>query len=783
MGKRTKKIEPSVNTTTYVIEKSPSIKWWHKIVPPVLLSGITAAFYYPSLKYPFQFDDLANITKKFNIRFYDALSNWWTNRRWMGEWLNRMNFELGRFEPYYYRLTNLVVHILTGLFVFFLILEGCSRLKKNSFLSRHALAISTATSALFLLHPVQTQAVSYVIQARLEGLATLFVVATLFFILKGFQSQNPFVRYFLLFVSLFLGFISCGTKEIAIVSPFLAILLDWFLISEQSWDSFKSRIWFHAIFSTVIFITFIHYLTPYFISNIVTLQTSTTNNRGNVLTGSATDLIQPFQFLFSNFKVVLHYLYIFIWPFGLSVEYDWKLSESIFSPDSFFPLIALLTILFFAVLSFVKNKFAFFGFGIIWFLISIAPRSSIIPSPELICDYKTYLSSIGWLFVISTSFVAFISFIVDKIKLVSLNKTQLQLATILVLALPIGCGSMVRNTVWSSSVAFWQDIVDKAPLKARGHNNLGVAMSEEQGKYKEAIPYYLEAIRLDRFYSDPWSNLAVAYSAVGDIDRAIASSQQAIKILPYYPEAYNNLGTLLIKKKDYDLAEKSLKRALVLRPYYGKAFYNLGRLYLDQNKPELAWEHFKKATEGDLDTKEGFYTLGQMSLKLKKYDAAADAFEKTLQFGQGTLSQDSEMNILFSLANSYFMLKKYDKAERVFEVLCSKNPNDHRYWYNLGETYYSDNKFDKAHTIFKRLVEPPFNMAQANIRLANALEKLDKLDEAKNVFEKFAKIDGIPADMKDLAKKEVGRLTIQKKINSGNCTLTMKDLKKVFGKA
>ena len=194
------------------IEGQQKIPIWYKIFPPALLSAITAAFYYPSLKYPFQFDDLANITKKFDIRFADPLANWWRHRRWMGEWLNRVNYDWGRFDPFYYRATNLVIHILAGLFVFFLVLEGCSRLKKSPFLSKYALAIATTTATLFMLHPVQTQSVSYVIQARLEGLATLFVVGALLLILKGFQVQNKFLKYFLLALSLVVGLVSCGNS-------------------------------------------------------------------------------------------------------------------------------------------------------------------------------------------------------------------------------------------------------------------------------------------------------------------------------------------------------------------------------------------------------------------------------------------------------------------------------------------------------------------------------------------------------------------------------------------
>jgi len=769
-------------TDTSATDTSATIKltFWHKFLPPMILSLITTVFYNASLKYPFQFDDLANITKKFDIRFSDPLSQWWKNRRWMGEWLNRMNFDIGRFEPFYYRLTNLILHISIGILVFFLVLEGCAYLKKQPFFAKHALAIATATAALFMLHPVQTQAVSYVIQARLEGLATLFVLTTLLLMLKAFQVKSNVLKYMLLALSLVVGFLSCGTKEIAIVSPLLAVLVDWFFLAEGDWASFKSRLWFHALFSFVIFATFVHYLSPKFISDAVQLKIVSGNNKGNILTEHAHDIIKSSHYFISSFKVILHYLLMFLWPAVISVEYDWKLSDGFFAPDAFFPFIILAALVSLAIYSFLKKRYSFFGFGFLWFLVCVAPRSSIIPSPELICDYKTYLPSIGWLFVLATVFVAITSFFMKKLKTIPMITYSLipQIAVIILFAMPLGYAAMSRNTVWSSSVEFWKDISKKAPNKARGHNNLGVALSEA-GKFEEAIPCYLEAIRLDRHYSDPWSNLAVAYSVKNETNRAISALKQAIKICPNYPEAYNNLGTLMIKKKNYEAAEKILRIAVKIRPHYGKAYFNLGRLYMDQKKPDLAWQHFKKATEGDLDTTEGFYTLGQISLKMKKYDKAAEAFQASLN--RSNPSNIKHRNqISFNLANAYFMDKKLKKALPIFERLCKEEPTDHRYLYNLAETLYSKKEFVKAGKIFGRLASVPFGLAQANFRYANCLEKENRLDDARKALILLMQAKQIPEKMKTMVRREIGRIAIQQKINKGNCTLTMKDLRKAF---
>ncbi|MBL4588321.1 tetratricopeptide repeat protein [Candidatus Babeliales bacterium] len=599
---------------------SKYIGWIHLTLVPAFITILTIVFYHPSLVYPFQFDDLANITKKFDIRFFDPYKQIMCNSRWLGEWLNKLNYQVGGFNPWYYRVCNVSIHIITGFLVFMFIYAICKKSEENSLLQKRATWIAQLTMVLFLLHPVQTQTVSYVIQARLEGLATLFVMMIANLFLAAYSVRSMAARGFLLALAILLGFISCGTKEIVIVAPFLIMAVDWFFLSKMEWSLFKQRIWFHVLFTAVIILSLLYYLKPKFFFDVLGLKVTMPNNRGNILTDNAMDMIKPFHYLISEFKVILHYLWVFIWPFGMSVEYDWKLSSSFFAPDSFLPFLFLSSIGGMIGYLLKEKKLPAVSFGLLWFFIAIAPRSTLIPSPELICDYKTYLASVGWLFLLSVGIIwladsAFQKFFENK-KLFSLENHAGQMVFISFCALTLGWSSMERNLVWKSAIEFWQDIVVKAPKKARAHNNLGVALSED-GRFDEAIPCYLQAIRLDAVYSDPWSNIAVAYSVKDDDDKAISALQEAIRIFPNYAEAYNNLGTLYIKKKEFEQAGKMLHHAIALRGHYGKAWFNLGRMHLEQNKPEEAWAYFDNATKGDLDTSEGYHVLGQISMQVK----------------------------------------------------------------------------------------------------------------------------------------------------------------------
>ncbi len=751
---------------------------FEKYLPPFILSIITALFYWPSLNYPFQFDDLANISKKFAIRNDNPLGRMFSNSRWMADWLNRINFEMARFEPFYYRLFNIIIHITAGILLFYLISTLLKMLDKKNFLFKNHTLISFMTAGLFLLHPVQTQTISYVIQARLEGLASMFVLAILLVLINALTTKNTILKIILFGFAGILSVLSFGTKEIVVIIPLLLVLCDWFFISKNNWKSFKTRIVYHIGFAIFFYLLFFsRFMNFSFFTRAISLNMTTANNRGNILTTHAQNVIKPLEFLVSEFKVILHYLLMFIWPSIISVEYDWKLSSSFFAADSFFPFLILALILYTALYTTIKKKYSFIGFGLLWFFITIAPRTTIIPSPELLCDYKTYLASVGWLFIIATAIVYISKYLFNALK----NNFKLKYSSIIQLTiltlflLPIGAGTYFRNTVWRTSVEFWADIVKKAPLKARGHNNYGVSLSEA-GNIDKAIVHYKRAISLDKYYSDPLSNLAVAYSMKNEIDQAINALRMALSINPNYPEAFNNIGTLFLKKKEYDNAEQALNNAIKLRPYYGKAHYNKGRLYMDKGDKETAWTFFKKATEGDLDTPEGFYTLGQLSINLQKFDEAINAFENIIKRGV------QNPGVFFNLANSYYMLKQYDKAKAIYTNLIKTNPQESKYIYNLAETYFMNNETEQALELFKKVTKMPNSVAQSHLRIATCLEKLNKYNEANKYLELLLKTKASD-DFKQAVQNQKAQMELQHKVAMGNGNIKMSELKKILAKA
>ena len=527
---------------------------------------ITIITYFPTRHFPFNFDDLGNIIEKFNIRTFSVWEKIFTNRRWFGEWLNALIFQFDGFTPQYYRLCNIAIHLLAGTLVYLLIRWACRQSSTESVLARQRHTITLLTTALFLLHPVQTQTISYAIQGKLEGAASVLILLSLYSMVNALTQKGFFARVLCTVLGIASGVVACGTKEIAIVAPALLVLLDWFFIATTV-EQHQKRLWWHVIYSAAIGLIMVYYFKPSFLLTIFQFKTALPNNRGNTLTAVSTGTITPYFYCISQFKVLVHYLAMFLWPFGISVEYDWKLCSSLFALDAYAPLMLLSLMVWFVLRKKYRTSAPHLLFATLVFA-TMAPRKA--SSPLRACDYKTYLASVGWLFIIAVGIIQGVEYLLAR-QVFHITHRAAYYSLLCCSTLGLATATYQRNQVWKSGEAFWFDVICKAPYKARAHNNYGVELVKtanqlsREGKkaqanalYARAITSYQQALLIEPYYADAYSNLSVAYTVLNDLDKAIEVATRAITLFPNYPEAHINLGTQYLEK-EYALAKSTLK--------------------------------------------------------------------------------------------------------------------------------------------------------------------------------------------------------------------------------
>lgn len=738
--KQSKKIViPDFRWLTY---KPTTLFGW--LLPPLILGCITFIFYYPSLNYNFQFDDIANIKKYYSIRLGSLQNLFFVNPRWISFWLNSIIYSFVEFKPFLYRLINVLFHISGGILVFFIINNALARRKDVNFFTQNTYYIALMTAGLYMLHPVQTQTVSYVIQGQLEGLAGLCILILTYLFLKLTQATTPITYTFYTIALFAIASFSCGTKEIAIVSPFLLFLTDWFFVAQGDKENIKKRWKIHVIISLIVWGTYLYFLSPTFFGNLFSLNMVAHNNIGNILTHDPKEKILPLHYFISQFKVILHYIYMYIWPFNICVEYDWKLVKSFFSPDCLLPLFILLSIFSYIIFLLAKDRINIIAFASLWFFIVIAPRSSIIPSSELLTDYKTYCASFAILFLLASGILTLLQNIVFIFSRYFLLRPtiKMQQALCFTLLLPVGYAAYERNTVWRSGLDFWGNIIKNAPEKARAYNNYAVALSELK-KFEEAIPFYKKAIKMDEKYPDPWNNIAVSYSVLGQLDLAIAALRQSLKIQPHYPEGYNNLATFLMQKQQYDQADKMLDVALKLRTTYGKALFNKGKIRMEQGQLEEAFPYFKKAClEADLDNEPGFKIYANVSLKLQKADDAILAYKRLLQYNP----QASDYH--FGLGNAFYLAERFKEAIESYKKTVHFASKNERAWYNLGETYLKDSNPTQALNCFTKTLELNPTLLNAQVRVATCYNELGQTQKGCKILQTLLEKQNITADIR-----------------------------------
>lgn len=717
-------------------------------LPAFIISLITFLCYLPSIRYDFVFDDLASITQHFNIRHNTFFKLFFSGTRWITYWLNAIYYSIARFNPLPYRMGNILIHITTGCIILFVTEKLLATSKKGSFFFESRFFIAILTALLFLLHPVQTQTVSYVIQGQLEGtalLCTMAIILCFIFYKKELALIQRIQKFFFMFI---VAILACGTKEITIIIPTLLVLVDWFFFAKGKFKELMKDKLAHGAIALCIGSIYLYFLKPTFFLKVLGLQMKAPNNLGNIITRHASEQITAYHYLISQFKVIIHYIKIFFWPFNMSVEYDWKLTNSFFSLECLIPLFLLFGI-WYGIYRIIKvDKTNPLAFALCWFFIAILPRASIVPSSELIVDYKTYSASFGIFLIIASALVYFFIALKEKISATLQLPYGLYHAFFLtLLVIPLGISTIERNKVWRSSVDFWENMIQNAPNKARVQNNYGVELSLKLGKYNEAIPYFEKAIEMDPFYRDAYNNLAVAYGFTQQIDLAIETLYKTIDLNQYYPEAYNNLASFLIERKRFDEALNMLERAIALNPTYGKAHYNKGRAYFDQENFEESYIHFKNAClNADLDNEIGFAGFAKASMALHRFEDAIFACKKIIAL------QPTNNQAYFMLGNAYYMSKRYDAAIAVYTQLIERNPNDNRVWFNLGESYLQLNQPQEALASFDEVTFTMQLMPQLYLKKITCYKKLGQNEKAAQLTEELCSNKIIPDDLRLEAK-------------------------------
>jgi len=565
----------------------------------IILCIVAFLAYGHILHAPFQFDDLGILIGNPNIESIPHFFKTWQKleRKALTFLTFALNYQIGKHDPFGYHLVNVLLHTTTAIFLFYIILRLLSTAGWNcSILPQERRWFALCASLIFLIHPLQTQSVTYIWQ-RSEVLSGFFYLLSYLFYLKG-RVQKKLVYYFLAALIFYIGIFAKGT----IVSlPVLVVLTEFYFFGTKQSRKIIGWMSFTFVLTFFVSVLFPHpfriFLEKFHLGFLV-------RNYEEM----------KVDYFWTQFKALMVYIRLCFLPINQNVDYyfpivrpwpDWKVALS---------FLALIFIFTMAVRLYCSNRLM--SFGIFWFFIYLMPTSMMYLLVDLIFEHRVYISMAGFgIFLMTFLFT-------------SINDIRWRYSVMIVIFLSLGTLTILRNNLWRSPVALMEDTIKKSPLNPRPYLNLGTYYYR-QGELDKAAIYYEKAIALKPFYIELYNNLGLIYRDKGERDRARTMFEKTISTNDKFVLGYLNLAYTYMDEGNLSKAEELLERALSIEKS-DKVYTALGFLHFSKRDYGQAQDYFFQAMEFNPNNPKAFYGAGNVFFARRYYKDAIQMYQKTL---------------------------------------------------------------------------------------------------------------------------------------------------------
>jgi len=501
-----------------------------------------------------------------------------------------LNWHYGRDDVTGYHAVNIVIHILTAFFLYLTILNlfRSPNLENKFKESEHFIALLSA--ALWAVNPIQTQAVTYIVQ-RMAIMAAMFYMLGINFYIKG-RLADAKSKKILFYTGCLLSFLfALGSKENAILLPLSIILVEIIFFQKSGSLGEKKKIVWAALASTI-FILFLF-------GGLLFLMKKDPLNYLNQLSE-----IRPFSFserLLTEPIVVLNYLSQIFYPapHRLSIEHDVLLSTSLFEPWTTLPAILIIFCIVGIGLSQIRKR-PLIAFGILFFFLNHIVESTILPL-ELVFEHRNYLPSFFLFLPMSAGMKHLINFYAEKRR----SMYALIIVFMILLLACLGWSTYIRNKAWANDKTLWIDAAAKAPGNARPLNVLAIELAWGENvtphRYEKALVFFKKSLLLNKprkfLEADIIGNIASIYFHRNEYQKAVKLYKQALEISPEFLKVRYDLIKPLILMEKWEEASKNADLLISnSKGYINDDYFNIkGFILLWQKKPKEALRYFRKA--------------------------------------------------------------------------------------------------------------------------------------------------------------------------------------------
>jgi protein O-mannosyl-transferase len=565
---------------------------------------VAAAFaaYCRDFRSPFLYDDVDSILANTSIRHLSTAlhppGGLTVSGRPILNLSFALNYALSGVGVWGYHALNVAIHACSALLLFGVLrrtLAACA----GRLLPSERVGIAFAVALLWALHPLQTESVAYVVQ-RAESLMGLFYLLTLY----------SFIRYAVpgpgsagwAAVSVAACLLGMGTKEVMATAPLIVLLYDRTFAAGSFRAAWRAR--------KALYLSYIACWLP-----LAYLVSGTAGRGGSAGFGSG---VPWWAYLLTQFKAVVHYLSLSLWPRPLVGDYGRILAGNPLEVA----LCALLLVTLAAVTCVLLRRNSPFGFLGAWFFLILAPSSSVVPiSTEIMAEHRMYLPLAAVLILL----------ILALHRLLGRN---LLLASVGVIAVFYGIVTVRRLRVYESSFAFWSDVAAKVPGNAGAWNNLGIILAGK-GDQAAAIEHYHRALAVAPAYAYAHYNLGNSLEETGRTGEAVAEYQEALRFRPDDPSIHFNLGNALARQRKEPEAAAQFRETLRIDPARGDAWFNLGDAMMQSGDLVQAADSYAQAVRLRPDFADARVNYGGVLAQMGRFPEAIREFGEALRLEPG----------------------------------------------------------------------------------------------------------------------------------------------------
>lgn len=400
-----------------------------------------------------------------------------------------INQRINPLEPLNFRLFNIFIHIFNSILLFVIALLTLRiSLNKERFVSV-GVPVAFISAAIFGLHPLNINAVAYIIQ-RMASLAAFFVLLSVFFYILASRVSHISAKVSLYLMTILFIIFGILSKENAVMAVPLILLYDYIFLSRYDKRAFMRKLAVIILIGASAFLAASFYIPLYKTAKDVAEIFVRINTPMEYRGWMATDVYwSPIEHILTEFRVISRYLFLFVLPLPRFLVFDmwgYSISKGILNPmTTIFSMAFILTLIAFSILK--SRKYPFLSFGILWYFIAVSLESFMAVGSDLYFEHRNYLPLTGLSFGLAAHTASVFR---GKVP----GKYNFWIIFIL-LSVILGVATFQRNTIWKNPVTFWKDTVEKVPNNTRA--NLALANSYFlTADFQSAKNYYHTTVKL-----------------------------------------------------------------------------------------------------------------------------------------------------------------------------------------------------------------------------------------------------------------------------------------------